>query len=170
MTFHDDFVTLFHAHFPRLYRYLHRLSGEPDLAADLAQDAFLRLYRRGAPPDRPEAWLLTVATNLYRNARSTGARRARLLTPARGAALQADPPRSPAETAEAVEVRQRVRAVIDRMRDRDRQLLLLLAEGCSYRDMAAALGLNEASVGTLLARAKRAFRDRYEEDPDAPRG
>jgi DNA-directed RNA polymerase specialized sigma24 family protein len=34
--------------------------------------------------------------------------------------------------------------------------------------MAAVLGLHEASVGTLLARAKRAFRQAYEGNADAP--
>ena len=50
-SFHDRFVGLFQAHFHRLYRYLDRLSGEPELAADLAQEAFVRLYRRGSLPE-----------------------------------------------------------------------------------------------------------------------
>lgn len=54
------------------------------------------------------------------------------------------------------------------MTERDQQLLLLRAEGYSYRDIAVALELNEASVGVLLARAKRAFREKYEEVFDAP--
>jgi RNA polymerase sigma factor (sigma-70 family) len=163
MTFHDDFVALFHAHFQRLYRYLQRLSGEPDLAADLAQETFVRLYRRGSPPDTPEAWLITVATNLLRNARSTGSRRARLLTMARSEAVLSDPPVSPDDSMEAAEERKQVRQTIERLPERDRKLLLLRAEGYSYRDLATALDLNEASVGTLLARAKRAFRDLYGE-------
>ncbi|MBA3258421.1 MAG: hypothetical protein H0T68_03010, partial [Gemmatimonadales bacterium] len=48
-----------------------------------------------------------------------------------------------------------------------RSLLLLHTEGYSYRDLAVALGLNEASVGTLLARARRAFRRCYGETSDA---
>jgi DNA-directed RNA polymerase specialized sigma24 family protein len=48
--------------------------------------------------------------------------------------------------------------------------LLLRAEGYSYRDIAAALELNEASVGTLLARAKQSFLQYYEADADASRG
>jgi DNA-directed RNA polymerase specialized sigma24 family protein len=48
-------------------------------------------------------------------------------------------------------------------------MLLLRAEGFSYRDIATALRINEGSVGTLLARAKRAFLDRYEGDADASR-
>jgi RNA polymerase sigma factor (sigma-70 family) len=168
-SFHDAFVALFDEHYERLFRYLDRLGGDPALAADLAQDAFLRLYRRGAPPDRPAAWLVTVALNLFRNARATARRRARLLTTARGEQALADPPASPARGAEAADERRRVRAALDALDERDRALLLLLAEGYRYRDMAAALDLQEASVGTLLARAKRAFRERYGEHDDASR-
>lgn len=170
MTFHDDFVALFHAHYQRLYRYLSRMSGEPDLAADLAQEALVRLYQRGSPPERPEAWLVTVAMNLLRNARSKESTQLRLLTASRGEAALADPPLSPAEALEGVETRGRVRRALDRLPERERQMLLLLAEGYRYRDIAAALDLNAASVGTLLARAKRAFCDLYEETSDAPRG
>jgi DNA-directed RNA polymerase specialized sigma24 family protein len=44
---------------------------------------------------------------------------------------------------------------------RERELLLLRAEGYSYRDIASALELNETSVGTLLARARRRFEEAY---------
>jgi RNA polymerase sigma-70 factor (ECF subfamily) len=47
-------------------------------------------------------------------------------------------------------------------------MLLLQAEGYSYRDIAAALELHEASVGTLLARARRAFLTAYGSRSDAP--
>ncbi len=165
---HDRFVELFNAHFTRLYRYLDRLSGEPELAADLAQEAFVKLYQRGAPPDRPEAWLITVATNLFRNARTKRSRQARLMTAARAADVLSDPPRSPAQGADPSAARARVRSAIDQLGERDRQLLLLRAEGYSYRDIAAALDLHEGSVGTLLARAKRAFRSVYGDHADAP--
>jgi DNA-directed RNA polymerase specialized sigma24 family protein len=38
-------------------------------------------------------------------------------------------------------------------------MLLMRYEGFSYREIATALDLHEASVGTLLARAKEQFRD-----------
>ena len=47
-------------------------------------------------------------------------------------------------------------------------MLLLRAEGYGYRELAAALDLNESSMGTLLARAKRAFREAYEGSAHAP--
>lgn len=154
MPFDESFALLFEAQFPRLFRYLDRLSGEPDLAADLAQEAFIRLYRRGVMPDRPEVWLVTVALNLLRNSRSTYTRRLRLLArwtqPAES--TEPSPERSEAEP---------VRTALRQLPEREREMLLLRAEGYSYREIATALNLNEASVGTLLARAKRAFREAY---------
>jgi RNA polymerase sigma factor (sigma-70 family) len=164
-SFEAQFAVLFRDHAARLTRVIDRLSGEPDVAADVVQDAFVRLYQRGSMPDTPEGWLISVALNLLRNVRSTGRRRERLLTAARGAAVHADPAPRPDEEVAADETRQRVRQAIDQMPERDRQLLLLRAEGYSYRDLAVALHLHEGSVGTLLARAKERFRDGY--GPDA---
>jgi RNA polymerase sigma-70 factor (ECF subfamily) len=161
-SFHDAFAALFDEEFPRLFRYVDRLSGEPELAADVAQEAFVKLYRRGSMPDAPRAWLVTVAMNLFRNARTTRSRRLRLLTPALSERALADPPPSPEAAALAAESRRRVRAALDALPERDRQVLLLQAEGYAYREIAAALGLNEASVGVFLARARRAFRERYD--------
>ncbi len=166
--FDRRFTDLFHAHFSMLYRFLDRLSGEPELAADLAQEAFLRLYQRRSLPDRPEAWLITVALNLFRNQRSMRARRRALLTHSRGERVHSDPPPAPGEKADDG-LRERVRAAIEGLPERERALLLLRAEGFAYRDIALALDLNEASVGTLLARAKRAFRNACGDLDDAPR-
>jgi RNA polymerase sigma-70 factor (ECF subfamily) len=158
--FRDAFIRTFQDHYPRLLRYLDRLSGDPELAADLAQDTFMRLYRRNALPDKPEAWLITVALNLYRNARSTVSRRSRLLSVARALRVHSDAPAPPAQPADAS--RQRVRRALDALSQRDRNLLLLRAEGYSYHDIASALGLNEASIGTWLARARQAFSEALE--------
>ncbi|HEX6059888.1 MAG TPA: sigma-70 family RNA polymerase sigma factor [Gemmatimonadaceae bacterium] len=160
-SFDARFAELFGAHFDRLYRYLDRLSGEPELAADLAQEAFVKLYARGSLPDQPEAWLISVAMNLFRNVRTTRARRRRLLTASRAEAVLADPPPSPDRAASGPDSRGRVRSAVERLPERERQMLLLRAEGYSYRDIAAALAINEASVGTLLARAKRTFLNAY---------
>jgi RNA polymerase sigma-70 factor (ECF subfamily) len=165
--FHGRFVALYGTSFPRLFRYLDRLTGEPELAADLTQEALVRLYRRGELPDAPDAWLITVALNLLRSHRSTLSRRRRLLTLDRAERAHSDPPPSPAIGAEVDEIRIRVRRALDALPDRERQLLLLRAEGFSYRDLAVALELNEASVGTLLARARRAFQAVYRGGHDA---
>lgn len=162
-SFRDDFVELFNAQFHRLHRYLDRLSGEPELSADIAQETFMKLYERGALPDSPGAWLVTVATNLLRNAQTTRVRRSHLLKVVPDAQMFADRPVSPAHVADSRDVQRRVRAALDHMPERERQMLLLRAEGYNYKDIAEALDLRDTSVGTLLARAKRMFRDLYDE-------
>ena len=162
---HDRFVALFNVHHHPLFRVLDRLSGDPDLAADLVQEAFVRLYRRASMPDAPEAWLISVAMNLLRNTRNTAVRRLRLL--GQGGELLVAPRPTPEEEVEAADQAARVRAALTVLPAREQRLLLLRAEGYSYRDMADALGLNEASVGTLLARARDDFRRAYGEAADA---
>lgn len=105
--------------------------------------------------------------NLYRNARSTANRRRALLTVERAERAHSDPGPSPDGEIERQELQARVRRAVDRLPERERQLLLLHVEGFSYRDIAAVVAVNEASVGTLLARAKRAFQASYEAG-DAP--
>ena len=153
-SFERCFRALFTERFPGVFRMLDRLSGDPDLAADLAQETFVKLYRRGSPPDAPGAWLATVALNLFRNSRRTGARRASLLTFDRAAAVHSDPLPPPSARAEADESRARVRRALEALPERERHLLVLRAEGHSYRELAEILGLAEPSVGTLLARAR----------------
>lgn len=158
MPFHDAVATLYEARFESLFRYLDRLTGDPDLAKDIAQETFVRLYRRGALPDDPRAWLATVATNLVRDHYSKTRRRAELVAEfADDAAPQAPPPAADARVM-AQEARSRTRVALDSLPERDRMLLLLRHEGYSYRELALAVDVAETSVGTLLIRATRNFR------------
>ena len=52
----------------------------------------------------------------------------------------------------------RVREVLGALKPRDAQLLLLRANGLAYRELAATLGIEPGSVGTMLARAEAGFR------------
>ena len=165
--FDRDCAQLFKAHCPRLLRYFDRLSGDPELAADLTQEAFVRLYGRNSLPDQPEAWLLSVAMNLFRNAQKMRSRRRRLLTIERGKGAHSDAAALADERSSSSE-RLRVRAALAQLAEREQQLLLLRMEGYSYRDMAMALDISESSIGTLLARAKQAFRAAYLERCHAP--
>jgi len=165
--FRERFEELFEAHHARLVRVMCRISGDPGLAADLAQSAFVRLYRRGALPGDPEAWLISVALNLLRNEKSTRARRLRLVAPL-AVTDPPDPPPTVEQASASARERRRVRDALGCLDARARALLLLRAEGYRYHDIAAALDLREASIGTLLARARRAFLAAYG-DADAPR-
>lgn len=167
--FEAEFRCLFDDRFEPLFHYLDRLSGEPALAADLAQEAFIRLYRRGSMPDTPASWLVAVAHNLFRTSRRNDGRRRALRATRTPASFTGDPAPAPDAALEREERRKAARAALERLPERERRLLLLRQEGFSYREMARALQLEETSVGSLLLRAKRAFRGAYEEAEHARR-
>lgn len=73
-----------------------------------------------------------------------------------------DPPPPPGAGLEDESRRALIRRTLEQLPERDRQLLLLRAESYRYREIAVVLGLNEGSVGTLLARAKRVFMEATE--------
>lgn len=157
--FHDLFTDRSAA----LYRYLSALGGDPTLAEDIVQECFVKLYRRGAMPDDPVAWLVTVANNLLRDDRRRVTRRERITLsrhaefPLPGAGVPAD------AGALATERIESVRQALARLPLRDQQLLLMRHAGYRYQEIAAALGLNASSVGTMLVRAGEAFRKAYQE-------
>jgi RNA polymerase sigma-70 factor (ECF subfamily) len=64
-----------------------------------------------------------------------------------------------------------VRAALERIPPRDRQLLLMREEGFKYEEIARVVGVAPASVGTLMARALKRFAEAYSvrEETDEPR-
>jgi RNA polymerase sigma factor (sigma-70 family) len=56
-----------------------------------------------------------------------------------------------------------VRAALTTLKERDREALLLKAEGFNYEEIAATLGLAKGAVGTTLARARRRLVEAYRE-------
>lgn len=166
-SFERAFAALFTDRSAPLYRYLSRLSGDPGLAEDIVQESFVKLYRRGAMPDDPPAWLVSVAHNLWRDDRRRTARRQRLLVE-RGAELPTEDTAPAADAATlAAERVDGVRSALQQLTLRERQVLLLRHEGYRYREIAAALDVAPSGVGTMLARATAAFRKAYHEPADA---
>lgn len=144
---------LYRQHGGSLYRYLVRMTGDPDLAEDIMHDTFERLLQRPPAQDQNlKGWLFRVATNRLKDQRRKSARRLRLLGQ-RGPTLLSDPPPPPDRGVIAVEARKTVRAVLDRLPPRDRAILLMREEGFTHREIAEAVGTTTKSVGTLIARA-----------------
>jgi RNA polymerase sigma-70 factor (ECF subfamily) len=61
----------------------------------------------------------------------------------------------------ANEEKDKVRIILGLLQPRQAELLVLRSNGLSYVELASTLGLNSASIGTLLARAEEAFRKEY---------
>ena len=144
---------LFLQHYDGLYRYLVRLTGDADLAADAAQEAFVRLVARPPQDRHVKAWLFAVATNVVRD---TARARTRWLT-----LLMGSPDRAPLGNVgpgpeQQVESEERIRVVrgaLDRLSWKERTVLLMREEGFAHHEIADAVGTTTGSVGTMIARA-----------------
>ncbi len=164
-----SFEALFYRHYDRVYGLLFRLVGNRVEAEDLTQEAFLKLYDHalgktrfvGSREHNISAWLFRVATNLGYNLIRGRNRRWR-----RNLALVPDPDDAPGpdKQVEIAEAQAAVRQALAKLPPRQTQLLLLRQMGLSYAECADACGIAPGSVGTLLARAARAFREAYGEE------
>lgn len=145
-------------HYPSIYPYALYLVSDEETARDLCQEVFLRWYQLENPDriDNPRAWLKKVLGNLAYN----HLRRRKLRY-----SLETD---CPVETLEArgdVEqyiTRIEVEEILSRLSWKDQVLLKMRMAGNTYAEMAESLEISMGSVGTLLSRAMKRFRQEYE--------
>jgi RNA polymerase sigma-70 factor (ECF subfamily) len=151
-----DLTELFEQYYGSLVRMLYRRTGDRDRAEDLAQETFARAV--AAPPNNPRPWLFAVALNLVREDGRRAVRQGRRLellrTDDRGE-------QGPENDYERNERSASVHAALAALNERDREALLLKAEGFNYEEIAATLGLSKGAVGTTLARARRRLVEAY---------
>ena len=154
----EDFQAVYRELYPSLFRYVHRFTGDSDAAADIVQDAFLRLLEHDLPRDEIRPWIFVVATNLARDRGRKRERRRRLLVanPERAGTMS-----SPQEDLERAERIATVRRALEQLSERDRQMLLMREEGFRYAEIAEAVGVRPTSVGALVARALKKFSAAY---------
>lgn len=156
-----DVDRLFRQYHDPLVRYLTRRLGDRDWAEEVAQETFVRALRQDEMQNE-RAWLFAVATNLVRDEARKDARRRRhleLLTAEAKAEAEIEVP----DEMERAEERALARKAIEMLNERDREALLMKEEGLNYHEIAEALELSLASVGTTLSRARRRLVEAYEE-------
>jgi RNA polymerase sigma-70 factor (ECF subfamily) len=153
-----DLEAIFRAQYERIARVIARVVRDRARAEELAVEVFLKLWRNErAQGENSEGWLYRVAVRTALDELRRQARRAQyesLMGFVRGTP-------TPEEIHAATEEQERVRVVLGAVEPRQAELLLLRSQGLSYEEVASALELNPASVGTLLSRAQQAFRKEY---------
>ena len=152
----EDFDRLYQVAYPRVYRTLSALLEDPAAAEDCAQDAFVRAFRawKRWRPDAPaEAWVHRIAVNRaisYRRTaklRSVGEVLRRLGRP------QHDP--DPPERATRSELLDALRSLPPKLAA---AIVLRYYHGYTNREIAAAVGVSERTVGTRLSQASDRLR------------
>jgi RNA polymerase sigma-70 factor, ECF subfamily len=162
----DRAAQLYAQYYEPLHRYLARYTGDADAAADIAQEAFVRLLEHTPDEAIARPWLFRVATNLARDAARTATRRRVLVMSGRAQLTHADPPPAPDHAIDRSTARDIVGRVLQELQPKERMALLMREEGFAHREIAEALGTTTGSVGTLLARTlrKAAARIRQEQE------
>ncbi|HJQ20613.1 MAG TPA: sigma-70 family RNA polymerase sigma factor [Gemmatimonadaceae bacterium] len=157
-----DIDTLFRTYHDPLVRYLTRRLGDRDWAEEVAQETFVRALRQ-TELQNERAWLFAVATNLVRDEARKDTRRRRHLELLKAEAKAESIVEPPLTDLERAQERALARRAIDALTERDREALLMREEGLDYSEIAEALQLSVASVGTTLSRARRRLMEVYEE-------
>src|SRR5215211_326214 len=145
LTRDTSFERLYRRHRRHVYGAVLRDVRDPDEAEDVTQIAFMnafRAIRRGEEPDKPRAWLVTIARNVVRRRYQAVARR-----PQEVAADVADVNGPTAGE---------IAAAIRHLPPNQRAVILLREiQGRSYAEIAEELELSLAAVETLIFRARR---------------
>ncbi len=152
------FEGLYRRHCRRVYALCRRLVGDPGVAEDLCQEAFVRAWQ-GLPSFRGSSafstWLHRLAVNV-----ALGHLRARSRREGRGAFADADEvaeslaaPAAPGETLD-------LERAIDRLPERARTVLVLHdVEGYRHDEIAALAGMAVGTSKAHLNRARRLVRE-----------
>ncbi|MBX7103405.1 MAG: RNA polymerase sigma factor [Gemmataceae bacterium] len=148
-------------HYAPVYRFAYRLSGKPDLAADLTQEAFCRAQENWGQlrdPDRPLPWLFSIVRNCYlRKCRDDRARKTVAFSE------EFDWPEPVAdEPIGEIDPCDLQKALDDLPENYRTPLILFYFEEFSYREIADQMGVALGTVMSRLARAKQHLRKRLE--------
>jgi len=158
----EDFDRLYRAAYPRVYRTLTAILGDPAEAEDCAQDAFVhafRAWKRWRPDAPAEAWIHRIAVNRaisYRrraHLRTVGELLRRLGRPAGTT--------DPAVIASQPDVLSALRSIPPKLAA---AIVLRHYHGYNNREIAAAIGVSERTVGTRLRQASERLRAILDQD------
>jgi RNA polymerase sigma-70 factor (ECF subfamily) len=150
------FNTLYQTHYAMVHALVARMVGDGEAVKDLVQEVFVKLYlqlQSGEPIEYPKTWLYRVATHgainhLSRAKKQLDIEEAVHVTDKDGAE----------QLLERSDRKRQIDGALMKLEERDRLLLVLYADGLSYREIAEISAIGLSSVGKLLSRAIQKFK------------
>jgi RNA polymerase sigma factor (sigma-70 family) len=160
---------LFQEHSGWIYGYCLRVLRSPEEAEDALQTTYLNACRslnEGTRPQAGSAWLLRIAQNVCLTRLRSSGRRGKVERAQDFTVLEetvAAPERSDDDLLGLVDA-------LEGLPERQRRAILLREwQGLSYREVARELDVTQASVETLIFRARRSLAAALEQDRTKPR-
>lgn len=156
----DEFRGFYERTARSLWAYVSRITGSPQDADDVLQEAYYRFYRAGArhqDESHRRNSLFLIATNLVRD-RARRASRHRLVALSEEDSLHeaASDQIQTSERQPAAILRTDLARAMERIAPLQRQMLwLAYAQGASHKEISELLGLRAGSIRTTLLRARR---------------
>ncbi|MDQ0091026.1 RNA polymerase sigma-70 factor (ECF subfamily) [Paenibacillus anaericanus] len=143
-----------------IYAYLYRLTSKRQLAEDLAQECFVRVFtalQAGRLPERFRPWIYRIATNLCRDVWKSGAYRYEVTAKDTGVYDAADGGKDTvASFLDKQYEREAVIAALGALPEEERQIVILrFYEELKLEEIAELL---ELPLGTVKSKLYRAFR------------
>lgn len=163
----EEVVCLYEANSAGLFRYAFVLARSREAAQDAVQEVFLRYFierSAGRAVERPKAWLFQALRNLVFD--MLKASRYRKSVELDEASDQADRSQNPEADCSAGEITRQLWAALS---PRELECVRLRAEGLRYEEIAGVLGLRTGTVGALLARVQKKYRQATVKAPDRRR-
>ncbi|MCU1288703.1 MAG: polymerase sigma factor, sigma-70 family [Acidobacteria bacterium] len=152
----DEAFTLYHR---TVFRTARSVVQDAGLAEDVTQEVFLRLYNNLdsiADAEMLRPWLIRVAINVARNTLRTKYR-ANTRDENYVKEYEESSVISIETNFEQREQLTEVNRALSKIKEPLRSCLLLKQQGLSYKEIAESLSLNETSIGTFVARARKEF-------------
>jgi RNA polymerase sigma-70 factor (ECF subfamily) len=158
----EAFTALVRTHQHRLYAVALRLTGTPDDAQDVVQDAFLQAWQ-GLPLFRGDAQFSTWVTRIVINRCHNLRRGARPTEPVRGD--DGAPTVPPADTVVIASQRWEAAqaAVLDLPFDQRAALVLNTFAGCTHAETGRILGVTESAAKVRVHRARKTLSARLQD-------
>lgn len=144
-----------------LVRYAQRITGDLEIARDVVQETFLRLWREDTAEldGRLPQWLFTVCRNYALDVRRKETRMTTLAEPIAADTFTNETP--PDELAEQRDTAKEVFAWLDRLPANQQEVIRLkFQNGLKYKQIAEITGLTATNVGFLIHKGMKALRER----------
>ena len=148
-----DFKQLFNKHFDAVRNYIYYRSGDPELATDIAQDTFLKVWEKQLVDDKTaniKGLLFKIAHDIF----ISSFRKEKVAMRFRLSIVENDSPYSPEEYLQSNELKEKYEKALTKMPEKQRVVYLLSrVENMKYREIAELAGISVKAVEKRMKNA-----------------